>query len=103
MEHRVTKRPALSSAEARGFQVAGRELVLYLVDDEVLAMDGYCTHEKLPLDGGEIEDGVLECPWHGALYDVCTGAACGLPAVLPLRRFETRVDGDGSVFVELPE
>jgi nitrite reductase/ring-hydroxylating ferredoxin subunit len=34
-----------------------------------------CRHLFAPLGNGHVtEDGCLECPWHGARYDVRTGA-----------------------------
>ena len=102
MEFRVTNRSAVSSVEVRAFTVAGREIVLCDVDGEIYALDGICTHEELPLDGGEVDGTTLVCNWHGATYDVCTGRATGLPAVAPLQTFDTRVDDDGRIFVTLP-
>src|SRR5690606_24907051 len=87
MEVRVAKRSAVSATEARAFEVAGREILLCEVEGEVYALDGICTHEDLPLDGGEVEDGILECPWHGARYEVCTGQVRALPATRPLRTY----------------
>lgn len=103
MEIRATSRGAVSATEARAFSLAGREIVLCEVDGEIYALDGICTHQDLPLDGGEVEDGVLECPWHGARYDVCTGRVCALPATRPLRTYPVRVDPGGDVYVTLPD
>lgn len=100
MEFRVARKSAVSSTEARAFTVDGREIVLCDVDGEIYALDGICTHEDLPLEGGEIDDGVLECPWHGAMYDVSTGAVRALPSTRPLRTYPVRVE-DGEVYVEL--
>jgi 3-phenylpropionate/trans-cinnamate dioxygenase ferredoxin component len=61
-----------------------------------------CTHQDLPLDGGEVADGVLTCEWHGAEFDVCTGKARALPATRALRTYDTRVR-DGRIFVVLEE
>jgi 3-phenylpropionate/trans-cinnamate dioxygenase ferredoxin subunit len=103
MELRVTSRSEVSKTEARSFVVAGCEIVLCEVDGEVYALEGICTHEELSLDGGEVEDGVLECPWHGARYEVCTGRVRALPATRPLRTYPVRVDAEGNVYVTLPE
>ena len=103
MEHHVTNRDAVSSEEARAFTVAGREIVLCDVEGEIYALDGICTHEDLPLDGGELEDGILECSWHGARYEVCTGRVRALPATRPLQTFAVRVDENGEVHVTLPD
>jgi 3-phenylpropionate/trans-cinnamate dioxygenase ferredoxin component len=78
--------------------VEGEEVVLCRVDGEVYALQGTCTHQDLPLDGGGVEDGVLTCEWHGAEFDVCTGAVRTLPAPLRLRTYETRVR-DGRVYI----
>jgi len=101
-EHEVTRITAVPEGEARGFTVGGREIVLCNVEGEIYALQGMCSHEALPLDGGEVEDGVLTCDWHGASFDVCTGRVLGLPATSPLRTYDTRVD-DGRVFVTLPD
>jgi 3-phenylpropionate/trans-cinnamate dioxygenase ferredoxin subunit len=84
--------------EAREVNVGGREIVLCNVDGEIYALQGMCTPEELPLDGGEVDGTTLFCNWHGASFDVCTGRATGLPATEPLQTFETRVH-DGRIFV----
>lgn len=86
--------------EAYGFELDGTEIVLCNVDGEIYALQGTCTHQELPLDGGEIDDGVLTCEWHGAEFDVCTGSVKTLPATRSLNTFETRVR-DGRIFVVL--
>jgi 3-phenylpropionate/trans-cinnamate dioxygenase ferredoxin component len=93
---------AVPEGEARGFEVEGVELVLCNVDGEIYALQGMCTHQDLPLDGGEVEGGVLTCEWHGAEFDVCTGAVRTLPATRRLRTFETRVT-DGRIYVRLDD
>ena len=102
MEHRVARTSAVPEGEARGFTVAGREIVLCRVEDQIYALQGMCTHQELPLDGGEVEGGVLTCEWHGATFDVCTGRVLGPPATRSLRSYTVRVDDEGSVWVELP-
>ena len=101
-EHRVARASAVPAGEARGCSVAGTEIVLCRVDDEIYALQGMCTHQELPLDGGEVEGGVLTCEWHGATFDVCSGRVLGPPATRGLRSYTVRVDEEGSVWVELP-
>ena len=102
-EHEVTRVTAVPEGAARGFTVAGEEIVLCNVDGEIYALQGICTHEELPLDGGEVDGNTLICNWHGATYDVCTGRATGLPATEPLQSFDTRVDDDGLIYVSMPD
>ena len=81
--------------------VDGTAVLLCNVEGELYAIEDVCTH-----DGGELDQGVLEedrimCPRHGAYFDVRTGAALTLPAVIGVRTYGVRVEGD-DVFVEVP-
>ncbi len=92
----------IPEGEAHPVKVGGREIVLCRVDGEVCALSGICTHEDRPLAGGEVEDGVLTCPWHGARFDTRSGRVLALPALRALETFAVRVDQDGQVYLELP-
>ena len=94
----VTALRAVPEGEARGFEVEGEEIVLCNVEGEIYALQGTCTHQDLPLDGGEVEGGILTCEWHGAEFDVCTGTAKTLPATRGLKTHETRVR-DGWIYI----
>lgn len=70
------------------------------VDGDIYAIEDVCTH-----DGGELDQGWLEgcrimCPRHGAFFDVTTGAALTLPAVMPVATFKVRLEGN-DIFVEV--
>jgi 3-phenylpropionate/trans-cinnamate dioxygenase ferredoxin subunit len=80
--------------------VVGSEAVLLCnVGGTVYAIEDACTHDGGELDQGELEDCRIMCPRHGAYFDVTTGAALTLPAILPVRTFPVRVEGD-AIFVE---
>lgn len=101
-EYEATQIGEVPEGEAREYTVGGRDIVLCNVEGEIYALQAMCTHEDLPLDGGEVDGTTLICNWHGATYDVCTGRATGLPATVPLETFETRVE-DGRIFVTVPD
>ena len=72
----------------------GQPLALARVDSEVYAVGDTCSHEQASLSEGFLDDHELECPLHGALFDVRDGRAKTLPATAPLETFRVRVDGD---------
>ncbi len=84
----------------RAVQTDGGPIVLVNLDGHVYALEDRCSHQDYPLSAGEVEDGQIECSFHGARFDVCTGRATQLPAITPVRTFETEVRDD-SVFVLL--
>jgi len=78
----------------------GRErIVLVNVDGDFYALEDRCSHQDYPLSDGELEGTRLECIYHGARFDVCSGRAVQLPAIRPVRTFEVEVR-DGDVYVQ---
>jgi 3-phenylpropionate/trans-cinnamate dioxygenase ferredoxin subunit len=76
------------------FQVGDHDVAVCNVAGEFFAIDDVCTHDGGALDQGELEGDQIECPRHGARFDVRTGAAVQLPAFMPVESHEVRVEGD---------
>ena len=89
------------AGQMRSFSVDEEPIVICNVDGQFYACQDMCSHQELPLDGGELCGKVLTCPWHGAKFDVTTGAALAMPAVAPIVTYSVRVEG-GQIFVEVP-
>lgn len=79
----------------------GIDLLVCNVRGVFHCVENVCTHDGAPLDQGELEDCRITCPRHGAVFDVTTGTALRLPAILPLPVYPAVVR-DRDVFVELP-
>jgi 3-phenylpropionate/trans-cinnamate dioxygenase ferredoxin subunit len=75
-------------------EVDGKRVALCNVNGEFYAIDDVCTHDGGPLDQGVLEGDRVECPRHGAKFDVKTGRAVVLPAVRPVKTYHVAVDGD---------
>jgi nitrite reductase/ring-hydroxylating ferredoxin subunit/Fe-S cluster biogenesis protein NfuA len=61
--------------------VEGRDVLLYRRGDGVSCFDNACAHMGMPLDGGQIENGTLRCPYHGFVYLLETGECLTVPEV----------------------
>jgi 3-phenylpropionate/trans-cinnamate dioxygenase ferredoxin subunit len=66
----------------------------------VIVLHDHCTHLGKSLLGGRVIAGQISCPYHGACFDLKTGAAVSGPAVSPLHVFPSRVE-DGVVWADL--
>jgi len=75
-------------------EVGDHEVALCNVNGQLYAIDDVCTHDGGPLDQGELDDAEIECPRHGARFDVRSGAATQLPAFEPVETHAVRLDGD---------
>jgi 3-phenylpropionate/trans-cinnamate dioxygenase ferredoxin subunit len=80
--------------EVRVFSVDGKSIALANVNGEFFAVDNLCTHDNGPLGEGRIDRNTIECPRHGARFDVRTGAVRALPAVRPIKTYPVTLEGD---------
>ena len=92
--HKVAKVSEIAPETTRRVVVDSMEILLCNVEGKIYAIEDVCTHDGGPLDQGELEGECVVCPRHGATFDVRTGDALTLPAVLPLMTFDVTVDGD---------
>jgi 3-phenylpropionate/trans-cinnamate dioxygenase ferredoxin subunit len=83
-----------------GVGAGSERIVLVNVEGEMYALLDRCSHQDFPLSDGELDGYRLECIYHGASFDVCTGRALQLPAIRPVKTFPVEVR-DGAVFVEV--
>lgn len=80
--------------EVRPFEVGGRYVAVARVDGSWYAFDDTCTHRQCSLSEGELDGMRIECPCHGSVFDVATGAVLNPPAPQPIETFAVRVEGD---------
>ena len=92
---RVTE---IALGTARRVGVEGIEILVCNVAGGIYAIENVCTHDGAPLDQGELDGIRITCPRHGAVFDVTTGVALALPAIIPLRTFPVELE-DGNVHV----
>lgn len=84
----------LPESGLKAVQANGTNLVLVRQDGRVYALEDRCSHEEFPLSAGEVTGDQITCALHGARFDLASGTPKALPAVLPVRTFECRVEGD---------
>ena len=80
--------------------INGTTVAVFKVDEDYYAIQNMCSHSEADLADGEVYDCKVECPLHGAEFDLKTGEALTLPATKPVTVFTTEVDGDSLVIKE---
>ncbi len=71
-------------------------------DGKFYAVEVWCSHQRVSLINGDLEDYELMCPLHGACFDLRTGKHLSLPAVKPIASYPVKVEGD-LILVEVAE
>ncbi len=87
--------------EGRRFDLNGTPIAVFHIAEGFFAIGDTCSHEESSLSEGFVEDAIVECPKHGAQFDIATGQNRSLPATRPVPSFRVVIDGD-DVYVEAP-
>ena len=75
------------------FRAGQTRVAVCRMEGKFYAIEDVCTHDEGPLGEGTLRGEEVECPRHGARFNVKSGAAVSMPAVVPVKVFEVRVEG----------
>lgn len=90
----VAKTAEIGPGDRAVFDVEGYYIAVFNVDGTFYAIEDICTHDDGPLAEGDLYGFEIECPRHGARFDIRTGDVLRMPAVVPILSFPVRVEGD---------
>ena len=90
---KVTTTEELADQQAKLVEVGGHKIALFRVHGAFYALSDTCTHRGGPLSEGDVEGAEVTCPWHGAKFDISTGAVVGAPAREGVKSYPVRVTG----------
>ena len=74
-------------------EVEGERIVLANVDGQYYAFGDECPHAGASLSGGYLEGETIECPLHGAAFDIKTGSVEQPPADEGVPSYAVKVEG----------
>ena len=83
-------------------ELAGKSIVLINLAGKLFAIGDVCSHDNGPVGDGEIEENEIICPRHGARFDIHTGKATSLPAIVDIPAYPVRVV-EGMVEIGIPK
>jgi nitrite reductase/ring-hydroxylating ferredoxin subunit len=88
---KVATTSELEDQQAKLVEAEGQKIALFRVGDAFYALSDTCTHRGGPLSEGAVEGTEVTCPWHGARFDIETGAVLGPPAGREVKSYPGRV------------
>jgi nitrite reductase/ring-hydroxylating ferredoxin subunit len=86
--------------EVRRVEAGGLVLAVYNLDGDFCVTDDACTHGPGSLSEGFVDGDVVECNFHQGLFNIRTGACVGPPCMVPVKTYQTVVDG-GRVYIDV--
>jgi 3-phenylpropionate/trans-cinnamate dioxygenase ferredoxin subunit len=83
-------------------ELDGKPIVVFNLAGQLFAIGDVCSHDNGPLGDGDVEEEEVVCPRHGARFDLRSGKAASLPAVVDIPAYPVRVV-DGIIEVGTPK
>jgi nitrite reductase/ring-hydroxylating ferredoxin subunit len=85
-----------------GAEVDGHKIGIFMEGSQCYALGDVCPHAYALLSTGWVSEGAVECPLHGARFELKTGRCVSTPPYDAIRAYEVRVEG-GDIFVKLDD
>jgi 3-phenylpropionate/trans-cinnamate dioxygenase ferredoxin subunit len=98
---RVCAETDLAEGEIKAFILRGKSILFARKNGRIFALDDVCSHDGAHLRDGDIVGGNIQCARHGGRFDLETGEATQMPAVVGIESYNVEVkDGDVYVFLK---
>src|SRR5438105_3081493 len=91
---KVATTAEIQPGQAKQVLVNGKKVAVFNLQGKYCAIEDVCSHRGAPLSEGEVEGTEVFCPWHGARFDLHTGAALCPPAPRGVAAYKVEVVGD---------
>ncbi len=92
----------LPNGERLFVEIEGIPIVIFNIAGQLFAIGDVCSHDNGPLGDGMLDGHQVVCPRHGAEFDIRSGKAVTLPAVVDIPAYPVRVV-DGKIEIGIPK
>ena len=84
-------------------EIEDEPIGLFKVDDgNYYAVGAMCSHQRVSIMAGDVEDCIITCPMHRAEFDLRDGSHLCMPAVRPIESYPVKLEGD-RIFLDVSE
>ncbi len=91
--HKAAKKDDVPFNGAKVVKVLDKEIALFHAGGDFFALNNACPHRGGPLGEGDLENGVVVCPWHGWQFKVNTGEFLINPTI-KATCYPVKIEGD---------
>jgi 3-phenylpropionate/trans-cinnamate dioxygenase ferredoxin subunit len=91
---KIAQTGELQPGQRKIVEIDGLFIAVFNVGGKFYAIEDVCTHDDGPVAEGELDGYEIECPRHGARFDIRDGRVLSFPAIRPVRWFPVKVEGD---------
>ncbi len=91
----------LPNGERLFVEIDEQPIVVFNIAGGYFAIADVCSHDDGPVGDGELSGYEIQCPRHGALFDVRNGQVLSLPAIVDIPAYPVRIV-DGQIEIGIP-
>lgn len=91
----------LPKGERLFVQIDDQPIVVFNLGGDYYAIADLCSHDDGPLGDGELDGFEVNCPRHGASFDIRSGKVLSLPAIVDIPAYPVRIE-NGEILIGLP-
>ena len=84
----------IEPGRAKRVELGEEAIAVFNLHGAYYAIGDTCSHEEASLSEGDVFGDCVECPLHGAEFDITTGKNLTLPAVSPVPSYPVKLEGD---------
>jgi nitrite reductase/ring-hydroxylating ferredoxin subunit len=88
----------IEPSQMKAVEVGDENICVINVEGKYYAIGNVCMHQGGPLADGSLEGYEVECPLHGAKFDIRTGEVTNPPASTPESAYEVKVE-DNNILI----
>lgn len=90
----IVHKEDLKEGERIFVEIDDMEIVVFNIAGGYFAIGDVCSHDDGPLGDGQTDEYEVICPRHGARFDIRTGKATSLPAIVDIPAYPIRIVGN---------
>ena len=91
---KIAETKDLPPGRAAAFEVEDQRIAVFNLDGACYGIEDACPHSGGPLSEGCVSGTSVSCPWHGADFDIKTGAVLSPPAFEGVKSYKIVVEGN---------
>lgn len=91
----------LPSGGRKLLEIDGKPIAVFNIAGAYYAIADVCSHDDGPVAEGDLYEHEIECPRHGARFDVRNGKVLSFPAIVDIPAYPVKVVDD-EVLIGLP-
>ncbi len=88
----------IPEGELKAVNINGLSMILANANGRIYALEDCCSHDGAELRDGDVIEGQVQCSRHGGRFDLETGNATQMPAIVGIKSYKVEIRS-GDIYI----